>query len=115
MTPSDTQSQILGEAAEHEAGLAAMPKIPAAARNAVFRSMLKGCLLTEVPALPEHAGCGWRQDEAGAWIAPRIIERGRAAIGLAPAQDSPGEAVAAPAQERRHTGADSGDAPWARL
>jgi hypothetical protein len=69
MTLSDTQSQILREVAEHEATLATLPKIPAAARNAVFRSMLKSGLLAEVPASPEHAGRGWRQDEADVWIA----------------------------------------------
>jgi hypothetical protein len=84
MTLSGTQSQILRQAAEHEAGLAPLPKVPAAARNAVFRSMLKCELLSEMPAPPEHAGRGWRQDDQSGWIALRITYRGLAAIGLKP-------------------------------
>ncbi|MFC7542552.1 hypothetical protein ACFQU2_28025 [Siccirubricoccus deserti] len=34
--------------------------------------MLKHGLLTEVPAPTEYVGLGWRQDEAGAWIALRL-------------------------------------------
>ena len=50
--------------AQHEAGLAKAPKaLPAAARNAVFRSLLKNNLLTEIEAPRQHAGLGWRQDE----------------------------------------------------
>ncbi|GGC66644.1 hypothetical protein GCM10011504_50790 [Siccirubricoccus deserti] len=73
MTLSDTQRQILTAATQHEARLATAPRgLPAAARNAVFRSMLKHGLLTEVPAPTEYVGLGWRQDEAGAWIALRL-------------------------------------------
>ncbi|MGG5890577.1 DUF3489 domain-containing protein [Falsiroseomonas sp. HC035] len=85
MILSDTQTWILRQAAEHEAGLAPLPKIPAAARNAVFRSMLKGGLLAEMPAPSVHAGRGWHQDEQGSWIALRITDEGLAAIGLDPA------------------------------
>jgi hypothetical protein len=85
MKLTHTQSLILREAAQHEAGLAPLPKLPAAARNAVFRSMLKAGLLTEVPAPVEHVGRGWRQDEAGAWIAFRITDFGLISIGLEPA------------------------------
>jgi hypothetical protein len=39
---SDTQRVILSAAAQHEMGLARAPKtLPAAARNAVFRSLIK--------------------------------------------------------------------------
>jgi hypothetical protein len=89
MTLTNTQQLILGQAAGHEAGLASLPKIPAAARNAVFRSMLKGGLLVEVLAPPECAGFGWRQDEAGVWIALRITEKGLATIGLEPGGSAP--------------------------
>jgi hypothetical protein len=89
MTLSDTQALILRQAAEHEAGLAPLPKIPAAARNAVVRSMLKGGLLVEVTAPPEYAGRGWLQDEAGAWIALRITDNGLAALDLEPAGSAP--------------------------
>ncbi|MDP3415949.1 hypothetical protein [Falsiroseomonas sp.] len=89
MTLSNTQSHIVREAAEHEAGLAPLPKIPAAARNAVFRSMLNTGLLVEVPAPAEHLGRGWRQDETGAWIALRMTDSGFAFIGLDPAGSAP--------------------------
>jgi hypothetical protein len=50
---SDTQSIILSQASRHEALLAAAPaNLPAAARQAVFRSMLKNLLLEELPAPP---------------------------------------------------------------
>jgi hypothetical protein len=82
MTISDTQRQILADAAQHEAQLAFSPTgLPAAARNAVFRSMIKHGLLAEIPAPQEYIGCGWRQDEAGAWIALRITDVGLCAIG----------------------------------
>ena len=55
--------------------------LPAAARNAVFRSMLKHGLLAEIPTPAESVGLGWRQDEAGAWIALRITDAGLQAIG----------------------------------
>jgi hypothetical protein len=82
MTISDTQRQILADAAQHEAQLAFSPSgLPAAARHAVFRSMIKHGLLAEIPAPLEYIGGGWRQDEAGAWIAPRITDAGLHAIG----------------------------------
>lgn len=105
VTLSDTQSQILREAAQHEAGLAPLPKIPAAARNAVFRSMLRGGLLAELVARPEHVGRGWRQDEDGAWIALRITDAGLAAIGLEPVQANQKAAVAPAAPDVPQMGA----------
>jgi hypothetical protein len=81
MTLSDTQRLILAAAAQHDARLAVAPNsLPAAARNAVSRSMLKHGLLTEVPAPTEYVGLGWRQDEAGTWIALRATEAGLQAI-----------------------------------
>jgi hypothetical protein len=60
MPHSDTQTQILIAAAEHEAQLAKVPQgLPAAARNAVFRSMLKSGLLEEVAAPAEYRGLAW--------------------------------------------------------
>jgi hypothetical protein len=82
--------------------LASLPKIPAAARNAVFRSMLKGGLLSEVPAPAEHAGRGWRQDDAGGWIALRITHEGLAAISLDPPPEGPGGAVPSTTPELAH-------------
>ncbi|WP_291297704.1 DUF3489 domain-containing protein [Elioraea sp.] len=85
MKLSDTQLVILSAAAKHEAGLARAPKrLPAAARNAVFRSLIKNNLLTEINAQPEHVGLGWRQDEDGTWIVARITDEGLRAIGIDP-------------------------------
>jgi hypothetical protein len=96
MTPmpklSDTQRVILSAAAQHEMGLARAPKnLPAAARNAVFRSLIKNNLLTEINAPREHVGLGWRQDEDGTWIVARITDEGLRAIGIDPNE---GDAVA---------------------
>jgi hypothetical protein len=89
---SDTQRVILSRAAQHEALLATPPaKLPAAARQAVLRSMLGKGLLEEVPAPREAIGLRWRQDEDGAWIALRITAAGLTAIGVEPegAADAP--------------------------
>jgi len=89
---SDSQRVILSAAAQHEMGLAKAPKtLPAAARNAVFRSLIKSNLLTEINALREHVGLGWRQDEDGTWIVARITDEGLRAIGIDPNE---GDAVA---------------------
>ncbi len=82
---SDSQREILSAAAQHEMGLARAPKtLPAAARNAVFRSLIKTNLLTEINAPREHLGLGWRQDEDGTWIVARITDEGLHAIGIDP-------------------------------
>jgi hypothetical protein len=82
---SDSQHTILSAAAQHEMGLARAPKsLPAAARNAVFRSLIKNNLLTEINAPREHVGLGWRQDEDGTWIVARITDEGLRAIGIDP-------------------------------
>jgi hypothetical protein len=106
---SDTQRVILSAAAQHEMGLARAPKtLPAAARNAVFRSLIKNNLLTEINAPREHVGLGWRQDEDGTWIVVRITDEGLRAIGIDPnADDAPeedeqsAEAIARRNAERR--------------
>ncbi|WP_223880757.1 DUF3489 domain-containing protein [Roseococcus microcysteis] len=88
MKLSDTQRVILSAAAQHEMGLARAPKtLPAAARNAVFRSLIKNNLLTEINAPREHVGLGWRQDEDGTWIVARITDDGLRAIGIDPNED----------------------------
>jgi hypothetical protein len=85
MKLSDTQRVILSAAAQHEMGLARAPKtLPAAARNAVFRSLIKNNLLTEINAPREHGGLGWRQNEDGTWIVARITDDGLRAIGIDP-------------------------------
>jgi hypothetical protein len=82
---SDSQRVILSAAAQHEMGLARPPKtLPAAARNAVFRSLIKNNLLTEINAPREHVGLGWRQGDDGTWIVARITDEGLRAIGIDP-------------------------------
>jgi hypothetical protein len=88
---SDTQRVLLSAAAQHSMGLARPPRtLPAAARQAVFRSLIKNNLLTEISAPREHVGLGWRQDEDGTWIVARITDEGLRAIGIDPNQ---GDAV----------------------
>jgi hypothetical protein len=95
MKLSDTQLVILSAAAKHEMGLARAPKgLPAAARNAVFRSLIKNNLLTEINAQPEQVGLGWRQDEDGAWIVARITDEGLRAIGIDPNEGNAAAATA---------------------
>ena len=85
MKLTDTQRVILSTAAQHEMGLACAPKtLPAAARNAVFRSLIKTNLLTEINAPQAYVGLGWRQDEDGNWILARITDEGLRAIGIDP-------------------------------
>jgi hypothetical protein len=89
MKLSDTQGLILGQASRHEQGLAAAPKtLPAAARNAVFRSMLKNGLLAECAAPRECLGLAWREDADGARIALRITDAGLRAIGVDRAREA---------------------------
>jgi hypothetical protein len=60
---SPTQAQILSAAVKHPTRMAeAPPNLPAAARNAVLQSMLRGGLLEEVPGAE---GAGLRTTEAG--------------------------------------------------
>ena len=85
MSLSDTQRVILSAAAQHEMGLAtALKTLPAAARNAVFRSLIKNNLLTEINAPQDSVGLGWRQDDDGIWIVARITDKGLRAIGIDP-------------------------------
>jgi hypothetical protein len=88
---SDTQRVILSAAAQHEMGLARAPKtLPAAARNAVFRSLIKNSLLTEINAPRDFVGLGWRQDDDGTWIVARITDEGLRAIGIDPNEGDAG-------------------------
>ena len=120
---SDTQAVILSAAAQHEMGLARAPKtLPAAARNAVFRSLIKNNLLTEINAPREHVGLGWRQDDDGTWIVARITDEGLRAIGIDPnegdaaagtaptgAEAPPPQGEDAPAPEPAHVGPLTGE------
>ncbi|TCI00781.1 DUF3489 domain-containing protein [Roseococcus sp. SYP-B2431] len=63
--------------------------LPAAARQAVMRSMLKNMLLEEVPAPAEHGDLAWRLDEGGVPIVLRATAGGLRAIGIEPG--APGE------------------------
>ena len=107
MKLSDTQSLILNEAGRHEQGLAAPPRdLPAAARNAVFRSMLKNGLLEECAAPREHAGLAWREDEDGAQVALRITNTGLRAIGVEPSEQH--DAAAGPHSNEAADGGEAG-------
>ncbi|MFL1461805.1 DUF3489 domain-containing protein [Roseococcus sp. DSY-14] len=111
MKLSDTQRVILTAAAQHEMGLARAPKsLPAAARNAVFRSMIKASLLTEINAPREHVGLGWRQDEDGTWIVARITDEGLRAIGIDPNEN---DSTAADDATQHHREEAAQDAPTA--
>lgn len=83
MTLSPTQTQILTATAQHEHGFAKSPPgLPAGARNAVFRSMLRNGLLTDVAAQPEHVALAWRRNEGGTPMVARITDAGLHAIGF---------------------------------
>ena len=74
---SDTARVILSRASQHPERMAEPPKhLPAAARDAVARSLLKQGLLAEAPCPREQLALAWRQDEDGTHIALRIIEAG---------------------------------------
>jgi hypothetical protein len=63
---SPTQLQILTSAAEHPARRADAPlNLPAAARNAVFQSMLRAGLLEEVTAAEGTARAGGQRRASG--------------------------------------------------
>jgi hypothetical protein len=80
MTLSDSARRILSEAAAHLLDLAAPPvALPATAREAVRRSLLKQGLVTECTAPAEQISLGWRLPD-GAWTAMRITEAGRQAV-----------------------------------
>ena len=109
MALSDTALRVLTEAGQHALRLATPPKhLPAAACNAVLRSLLKGGYVEECPAPFEYIGLGWRQQD-GAWTALRVTDAGLLAIGAEPrsaprpptpawrhAPETPAEAHSAP-------------------
>jgi hypothetical protein len=97
MKLSDTQGLVLSRASEHEALLAAAPAgLPAAARDAVFRSMLRNGLLAECAAPRGHAGLAWRRDADGTGVALRVTDAGLRAIGVDPAGGAAAVHTAAP-------------------
>jgi hypothetical protein len=72
MALSDTALRVLTKAAQHPLRLATPLKhLPAAACNAVLRSLLKGGYVEECPAPFEYITLGWRQQD-GAWTALRV-------------------------------------------
>lgn len=102
MTLSDTQSLVLSKASQHPERLAAAPpSLPAAARDAVLRSMLKNGLLAECAVPRECAGLAWRHDGDGTGIALRITDAGLRATGIEPAGN----------EADTGAGADAGAAP----
>jgi len=110
---SDSQRVILSAAAQHEMGLARAPKtLPAAARNAVFRSLIKNNLLTEINAPRDYVGLGWRQDDDGAWIVARITDEGlHAVLQLRAIGIDPNEGDAAPTVAPDAAAGESSAAP----
>ncbi|HYF08581.1 MAG TPA: DUF3489 domain-containing protein [Acetobacteraceae bacterium] len=83
MKLSDTARVLLSRASQHPERLAEPPRhLPAAAREAVVRSLLKQGLLEEVPAPRERRALAWRQDEDGAQVVLRITDAGLRAIGV---------------------------------
>lgn len=91
---SDTARVVLAAAMQHPMALARPPeKLPAAARNAVFKRLIKGNLLTEINAPREYVGLGWRQDADGTWIVAKITDEGFRAMGIDPNEGDaqPGE------------------------
>ncbi len=84
---SDAQCVLLSQASQHEAGLAALPKIPRIAAEKVMQNLLGRGLLAEIPAPPQHAAMAWRRDEDGTALALRITDAGYHAIGVEPEKD----------------------------
>lgn len=85
---TDAQRVLLSKSSQHDAGLAALPKIPRVAAENLIRSLLGKGLLAEIAAPREHAAMAWRQDEDGNRIALRITVTGLRAIGVYPEQDA---------------------------
>jgi hypothetical protein len=95
MALSGTAFRVLTEAGQHPLRLAMPPKhLPAAACNAVLRSLLKGDYVEECPAPFEYIGLGRRQQD-GAWTALQVTDAGLLAIGTAPSE-APKEAQSGP-------------------
>ena len=85
MTLSATAMALLSKAAEHKDRLGEPPaKLPAAARNAVLRSLIKQGLLAELPASQEATDMVWRRAEDSAYISARITDAGFRALNLDP-------------------------------
>ena len=83
MKLSDTARVFLSRASQHPERLAQAPKhLPAAARDAVVRSLFKNALLAEVPCPREHLALAWRQDEDGVQIALQVTDAGLRSIGV---------------------------------
>src|SRR3954466_4249760 len=108
MALSDTAIRVLTEAGQHTLRLATPPKhLPAAACNAVLRSLLNGGYVEECAAPFEYLALGWRQQD-GAWTALRVTDAGLVAIGAAPSE-APKEAFSAPLA--KSTGSEGQQAP----
>ncbi len=87
MMLSETQSLVLSKASEHPMGFALAPKhIPAAAREAVYRSLVSKGLVTQHVAMQGEVDFAWQDDTC-----LRISDAGLRAIGVDPNE---GDAVA---------------------
>ena len=84
---SDAATRLLTRAADHEQHIAHSRgcSLPRAARDAVFRSLVKNNMLIEINAREDVVGLAWRQDaDDGAWIVAKITDEGLRAIGRDP-------------------------------
>jgi hypothetical protein len=82
MAFSDTARRVLTEAGQHALQLAAPPKhLPAAACNAVLRSLMKQDYVEECTAPIAYASLGWRQQD-GTQATVRVTDVGLHAIGV---------------------------------
>lgn len=92
MPLSDTARTILTEASQHRLGLAApTATLPAAARHAVLRSLLRQGLVAECLAPVDHLDPGWRQPD-GSIAAMQITDAGRRAVGADESRNAADEA-----------------------
>ena len=112
MKLSDTARVVLSRAAQHPERLAEPPKhLPAAARDAVVRSLVKNSLLAEIACPREHLALAWRQDDAGVQIALMITDAGLSAIGIEALPDKAEQ----PAAVASHQSEPERDVPAAGL
>jgi hypothetical protein len=89
MARFDTALHVLTAVSQHPLRLATPPRhLPAAAHNAVHRSLLKGGYVEECAALVEYDGFGWRQQDSAS-TALRVTDAGLPAMLSAPSPVCP--------------------------
>ena len=112
MPMTDTVRAVLAAAAEQPDHLVVLPnRLPAAARQAVARSMLRAGLLEEVPAADEWPV--WRTGEDGQEHSLRVTQAGLDAIGASTTGGTVGSAKRTPAHSSLRSAAQAVVAAWA--